>query len=418
MTLRSPRVATGVMFFVSGAVIGTWAGNVPYVRDRLDISTATIGVCLLAMAAGSVLAMLRVGHELDRRPSATMTRLGAVAVPLTGVLPVLAGSPVGLAVALLLLGGAMGVLDVSMNAHGVVVERVAGRPVMSSLHGGWSLGGLVGAGGVALGHVAGVDPRVETAIFCGVLLLVGFAFGPYLGSMTAASRAAVASARDDAVAPGAAPPGSPAPGAGAAAATDRDVAGTVVEPAEPAMRLAWPSRGALLLGTLCALMFVSEGAMTDWSALYIDRDLGSDGAVAAIGYAGFAAGMALGRFSGDAINRRIGALRLLRWGTAMASASIAAMLLIGSPFAALPALALAGLGVANGVPLLFSAAGRVRDMAPGPAIAAVSTMSYFGLLAGPPFLGFLAGLTSLPLALSTTAVLIGLVAVFAARAVR
>jgi fucose permease len=382
MVLHRPRVATAAMFFVSGSVIGTWAASVPYVRDRLDVSTSTIGLCLLAMAAGSVLAMIVVGRELDRRSSATLTRIGALLVPLTGVLPLLAPSPAMLALALFLLGVANGVLDVSMNAHGVAVEAEHEQPVMSSLHGGWSLGGLVGAGAVALGHLAGIDPRVEAAIFCALLLVGGLWFGRHLGDVSAATR-------------------------------EEPVGG---EEAGAEARFVLPTRAVLLIGSLSAMLFIAEGAMTDWSALYVDRDLGGSSAVAAVAYAGFAGGMAAGRFCGDALNRRIGALRLLRWGSLLAAAALALMLLTGEPLLALPALALAGLGLANGVPLLFSAAGRSREMSPGPAIAAVSTMSYGGLLAGPPLLGFVADLTSLPWALSATVALTVVVAVAARRA--
>jgi fucose permease len=382
MVLHRPRVATAAMFFVSGSVIGTWAASVPYVRDRLDVSTSTIGLCLLAMAAGSVLAMIVVGRELDRRSSATLTRIGALLVPLTGVLPLLAPSPAMLALALFLLGVANGVLDVSMNAHGVAVEAEHEQPVMSSLHGGWSLGGLVGAGAVALGHLAGIDPRAEAAIFCALLFVGGLWFGRHLGDVSAATR-------------------------------EEPVGG---EEAGAEARFVLPTRAVLLIGSLSAMLFIAEGAMTDWSALYVDRDLGGSSAVAAVAYAGFAGGMAAGRFCGDALNRRIGALRLLRWGSLLAAAALALMLLTGEPLLALPALALAGLGLANGVPLLFSAAGRSREMSPGPAIAAVSTMSYGGLLAGPPLLGFVADLTSLPWALSATVALTVVVAVAARRA--
>jgi predicted MFS family arabinose efflux permease len=397
MVLHRPRVATAAMFFVSGSVIGTWAASVPYVRDRLDVSTSTIGLCLLAMAAGSVLAMIVVGRELDRRSSATLTRIGALLVPLTGVLPLLAPSPAMLALALFLLGVANGVLDVSMNAHGVAVEAEHEQPVMSSLHGGWSLGGLVGAGAVALGHLAGIDPRVEAAIFCALLLVGGLWFGRHLGDVSAATREVAAV---DAGAGG---------GAGGSSAGAGGRAGAKA-------RFVLPTRAVLLIGSLSAMLFIAEGAMTDWSALYVDRDLGGSSAVAAVAYAGFAGGMAAGRFCGDALNRRIGALRLLRWGSLLAGAALALMLLTGEPLLALPALALAGLGLANGVPLLFSAAGRSREMSPGPAIAAVSTMSYGGLLAGPPLLGFVADLTSLPWALSATVALTVVVAVAARRA--
>lgn len=375
MDLRRPRVATGANFLVSGAVIGTWAANVPYVRDRLDLSTTTIGLCLLAMAFGSLLAMPLTGRELHRRPSAQLTRLGALLVPLAGALPLLAPSVGAFAGALFLLGIAVGILDVSMNAHGVAVEHASGRPVMSSLHGAWSVGGLLGAGGVALGHLLGADPRLAAVAAMAALLTIGLAFGPRLGALSVAS-----------------------------------------SEADSGPAFARPSRGALLIGVMVFALFMAEGAVTDWSALYLDRDLGTGGTLAAIGYGAFAGGMALGRIFGDRLNRTFGARRLLAGGSALAAAALAAMVVLGLPGAALLLLLLAGLGVANGVPLLFSAAGRIRDMAPGPAIAATSTMGYLGLLAGPPLLGFVADATSLPLALAITALLTGGVALLAGRA--
>lgn len=375
MVPQRPRVATGAMFFVSGTVIGTWAANVPFVRDRLDVSTTTIGLCLLAMAAGSVLAMPLAGRELARRPSALLTRVGAVAVPLAGALPLLAPSAATLALALFVLGAAIGLLEVSMNAHGVAVEHAAQTPIMSSLHAGWSLGGLAGAGGVALGQAAGADPRAAAVVAMVLLLTAGIAAGPHLGAMSASHQ--------------------------------REGAGGT---------FARPSRGALLAGALAFMLFMAEGSVTDWSALYLDRDLGTGATLAAIGFGCFSGGMATGRLLGDRLNRLVGARRLLRGGGMLAAASLAAMLLVGEAWLALPALLLVGLGVANGVPLLFSAAGRTRDMAPGPAIAAVSTMGYFGLLAGPPLLGFVADATSMPIALSITAVLLATVALLAGRA--
>lgn len=390
MALTRPRVATAAMFFVSGAVIGLWAANVPFVRERLGASTSLIGLCLLALAAGSVAAMVVVGRELDRRSSAALTRAGALVTPLVGVLPVLAPTPAALALALLALGLANGWLDVSMNAHGVAVERRARTPIMSSLHGGWSLGGLAGAGAVALGHVLGADPRAATAACCALLLALAAWLGRHLGDAT--------------VATGRAAPPPVAPEAGAERAPARG-------------RLARPSAAVLLMGTLSAMLFVAEGAMTDWAALYLDDSLGAGRALAAAGFAGFAAGAAAGRLGGDALNARIGPTALLRWGTAASAGAIAVMLALGTPAVAMAALALAGLGLANGVPLLFSAAGRTREMTPGRAIATVSMMSYAGLLAGPPLLGFLADATSLPVALSTTAVLTAAVALLAGRAV-
>jgi fucose permease len=398
MALWTPRVATAAMFLVSGAVIGTWAANVPYVRDRLDISTTTIGFCLLAMAFGSLLAMPLTGRELSRRPSAQLTRLGAALVPFAGIVPLLAPSVATLAGALFVLGIAVGIVDVSMNAHGVAVERETGRPVMSSLHAAWSFGGLGAAGGVALGHVAGADPRAAAAVVLALLLAVGLAAGPHLGGMSVVEPAGTA--------PRPVPDGS-----GSAAA--RAAGAEASAPVGP--RFVRPSRGALLIGVMVFALFMAEGAVTDWSALYLDRDLGAGAGVAALGYGAFAGGMALSRVFGDRLNRVVGARRLLVGGSALAAASLALVVVLGVAALALPLLLLAGIGCGNGVPLLFSAAGRIRDMPPGPAIAAASTMGYLGLLAGPPLLGFVADATSLPLALGITAVLTGGVAVLGMR---
>jgi fucose permease len=151
--------------------------------------------------------------------------------------------------------------------------------------------------------------------------------------------------------------------------------------------------------------------MADWGGIYLRQDLGASAALAALAYSFFTAGMTVGRLVGDAINRRIGPIALLRWGALLTGVPLAAMLLIGQPAAALVGLFLVGLGVANGVPLMFSAAGRQPDTPPGPGIAAVSSMGSLGFLAGPPVIGVLADAVSLPWALAT--LIAGAVVVFA-----
>ena len=151
-----------------------------------------------------------------------------------------------------------------------------------------------------------------------------------------------------------------------------------------------PSRGVLVLAVLCFLVMITEGAMADWSGLYVRQDLGASAAVAALAYSFFTAGMTVGRLVGDAINARIGPVALLRGGALLTGIPLAALLLVGQPAAALFGLFLVGLGVANGVPLMFCAAGRQPDTPPGPGIAAVSSMGSLGFLAGPPVFGFIA----------------------------
>jgi predicted MFS family arabinose efflux permease len=352
----SPRLATALVFFVNGAGVGTLLPQVPYLRDELDISKGVIGLCLLAMTAGALIAMPIAGQLLDRHPSRTIVRWAIAVYPLALAFPLLANTPVALAALLFVFGAANGFVDISMNAHGAAIERDEGRPIMSSLHGGWSVGGVAGATAVGLSAGAGLDPRAHMVVTAVILCVIGVAAARFIG--------------------------------------DADV---VAEEQSAGFRL--PPRDVILLGALCILVMVTEGAMNDWSPLYLREDLGTSAAVAASGFAAFSAGMAAGRFAGDAIVARLGAERVLRGGAAIAAVVLGTFLAIGSPVAALPGLALVGLGVANGVPLLFSAAGRTAT--PGPAIAAVGTMGYVAFLGGPPFLGFLADGIGLPKALST-----------------
>jgi fucose permease len=352
----SSRAATFGAFFLNGAMIGTWVGQIPFVQERLDVSKSTIGLALLCMAAGAMIAMPLTGQVLDRRSSATVTRVAAlVYLPLLA-LPVFAPSPVALGAVLLIFGAANGAMDVAMNAHGVAVERTLGRPIMSSLHAGWSFGGLFGAGGVALAVALGLDPRAEAMIAAALLWLAAVAITARLGSASAHSE-------------------------------------------HGSSGFALPSRGVLLIGVLCFLVMVTEGAMGDWSGIYLKHDLGAAGGAAATGFAGFSLGMATARLVGDGLARRWGSGRLLSAGMAVVTVALGAVLLVGDPVVAVIGFALVGVGIANAVPLLFSAAGRVPPSGPSP--AAVFTVGYTGFIVGPPLIGVLADAASLPAALAT-----------------
>jgi fucose permease len=174
---------------------------------------------------------------------------------------------------------------------------------------------------------------------------------------------------------------------------------------------ALPGRGVLLLAILCLLLMITEGAMADWGGVYLRQDLGTDTAVAALAFAFFTAGMTVGRVCGDWANRRVGPVALLRWGALLTGVPLTLVLLAGRPGVALGGLFVIGLGVANGVPLMFSAAGRQPGTRAGPGIAAVSSMGSVGFIAGPPFIGFLADAISLPWALGS--LVLGTAAVFA-----
>ena len=366
----SARAATFGVFFVNGAAIGVWVAQIPFVQDRFDLAKSTLGLILLTMSIGVIVALPVMGQAIVRLGSARGVRLAGTICCLTVPLPLLAPEPYLLPLALLAFGAAGASMDVSMNAHGSAIEGRLGRPIMSSLHAGWSFGGFAGAAGVAAATAAGVDPRLQNTVAAALLLLLLSAcltgLGP--GSATAAGE-----------------------------------------------RFRLPSRAVVLMAVLCFLTMVTEGAMADWSGVYLRGDLGASAGLAAATFAAFAAGMTVGRLTGDWINEQIGPTRLLRGGSALAAIALGTMLVLADPIVALAGLALVGVGVANGVPLLFSAAGAGGVESSGPSIAAVSSMGSLGFLVGPPFIGFLAEATSLPLALTSLCLATAAVAVLAPR---
>ncbi len=370
----TPRAATSVCFFVNGALVGTWVAQIPFVQDRFDVSKATIGVVLLFMAAGAFVAMPLTGQVLDRHASSRVLRLAALVYSPLLLLPLSAPGPVLLAAALVVFGAGNGAMDVSMNAHGVAVERAGGKPIMSSLHACWSFGGLAGAGAVAAAVALDVDPRVEGAIAAGVLWLV---------AAGAVSRLGGASLH----------------------------AGEAPRPAGFAL----PSRAVLLIGALCFLVMTTEGAVADWAGIYLTGETGASHSVSATGFAGFSLGMALARLGGDGLVERYSRRAVLVGGATLAAVSLATLLAAGRTAVAVVAFVLVGVGVANAVPLLFSAAGRVPPA--GPSLAAVFTIGYLGFILGPPVIGVLADAITLTATLALVCASLVLVAVLGGRAV-
>jgi fucose permease len=354
----SPRWATTGVFVVNGATIGVWVAHIPWVQERFDLSKSTMGVLLVSMAAAVILAFPVAGQAIVRHGSERIVWIGGIACALAVNLPLLAPHPLLVAAGLAVLGASSATMDVAMNSHGVKVEKDLGRPIMSSLHAGWSFGGMAGAGFAAALAGLGLDARATTALASLLLLATLFASASRIGHGSVAER-------------------------------------------EETPGFTLPSRGVVLLAVLCLLVMVTEGAMADWGGIYLRQELGASSALAALAFSFFTAGMTTGRIVGDWVNHRIGPVALLRFGALVTGVPLAALLLIGEPAAALAGLFLVGLGVSNGVPLMFSAAGRQPDTPPGPGIAAVSSMGSLGFLAGPPVIGVLADAVSLPWALAT-----------------
>ncbi len=185
----TPRLATFTVFAINGAMMGTWVAHIPWLQDHLGISKATLGLCLLCIAAGALVSMPLTGHILEGRSSASVTRATTLIFCLMLPLPLLATSPIMLAAILFGFGASGGAMDVSMNAHGVAVERELGRPIMSSLHGGWSVGGFLSAGLVVIVAAAGVDPRLESLLVGVALWVAALWITNRLGSVSTHSKA-------------------------------------------------------------------------------------------------------------------------------------------------------------------------------------------------------------------------------------
>ncbi|MDY7230165.1 MFS transporter [Hyalangium rubrum] len=360
------RAAVSAIFFVNGFAFASWVPHIPTVQARLGLGAGQLGVALLGMAVGSLVSMPLTGGLVARWGSRAVTLVTSVLLCALVVLPVHAPSLSWLAVALMAFGAATGAMGVAMNAHAVAVERKLGRPVMSSFHGLFSLGGLVGSGGSILALSSGLTPsgHMMGAGALGLLIVLG------VGRM---------------LLPGAA-----------------DEAGEAV-------RFALP-RGPLLgLGGLAFFVLVVEGAMADWSAVYLRQSLRAEAGLAGLGYAVFSLAMSVGRLTGDRLVTLFSPERLVRVGGALAACGLGGALLLHHPLAAVVGFCCVGLGLSNLIPVLFSAASRTPGSSPGVSIASVSTAGYCGFLVGPPLVGFLADELGLPLALGLLVVFLAVV---------
>jgi len=399
---RSARVAVTAYFVLYGVVLAVWVTRIPAIKQGLGLSDGLLGLALLALPAGVLLITLVAGRLVDRVGSARVTRLGGTAMSLLLITPALAGGLPSLAAALFGFGAAAGALNVGMNANGVLVEQVSERRVMSSLHAGYSVGALGGAVAGGLFARAGVSP-LATFLIAG---LPSAAFATAAGRWLAAGTGA---AGTESAADGAGLAGPDA--AQAADAGLDDVAGlapggrpTVLPPAGPRW-LARPGALILILGAagLCALL--AEGAAADWSAVYLQDNLGTSAGFAAAGFAAFSVAMAAGRMFGDRLAARFGPVRLVRYGGLVAATGLAGGLISGQPAVAVAGFAVLGAGLSSMAPQIFLAGGQADPARPGHGLARVVGVSYLGMVGGPAVIGGAASLVGLPLALAIPVVL-------------
>ncbi|MFD7326665.1 MFS transporter [Streptomyces sp. NPDC059875] len=350
--LRRARFAVAAVFCVHGAVTGSFATRIPWIQDHAGVSAGQLGLALAFPAVGASLAMPLAGAISHRFGARTALR-GLLALWTTAlILPSLAPNIYGLCAALFVYGATAGMSDVAMNALGVEVENRLGKSIMSSLHGMWSAGALIGsAAGTVAAHLGG-DARLHHLIAALVLTALGLVFCQGVLDLQ--------SAPDE----------------------------------EPPPRFSLPPRSALIIGAIGFCGVFAEGASLDWSAVYLRDELGSSAGVAAASTTAFALTMAVARLVGDRVVDRFGAVRTVRVGGV--AATIGGLLVVLAPHAAvaMAGFGLIGLGVAVVVPLAFAAAGRSGPN-PSQAIAGVATITYTSGLIAPSAIGGIADATSL-----------------------
>lgn len=370
LAARRGRLAVAAMFFANGFIIGSWAPQIPLVLSRLGITETTLGLLILVFGLGALVAMPWCGYLMARHGSRAILRVFAVLSSFALLLVALANNLWLIAPAMFFLGGVIGAMDVAMNTNAVVVEKRLGRAVMSSSHGFWSLGGF--AGGASGGLII---QSVGHLVHAGMVTVVVFAI------------VAVA-------------------------------IGMLVEGERPAAqehaRFSWPSNPLVyLVGFMALFSMIPEGAVLDWAALYLQQEMGSDIATAGFAFAAFSATMAAMRFLGDGVRNRFGAVATLRVSALIAAAGMLVAGLAPHAWLAIAAFAFSGLGIANMVPIAFSAAGNQDGIESGTGMSVVTTMGYSGILVAPSAIGFLGervGFALIFVALSGLLVVVSLMA--------
>ena len=342
--MRSARAAITLVFFADGLLIGSWAARIPAVQRQTELTSGKLGIALFAMSLGALLAMPTAGRLSERIGSRSVTLAALLAGGAALLLTAVAGGLAGLGAALFLFGAGFGAVNVAANAQGIALERLSERSILSSFHAAFSFGGLAGAGLGAIAAAAGIDPLEHFGAIAVAIALSALAAGGRLLPPDADER-------------------------------------------EPTPILARPQRSLLVLGAAAFFTLMAEGAAADWSAVYLSDSLGAGAAAAALGYTAFSLAMAASRVFGDRLNSRLGPVALARGGGLLAASALTLALVSGSTVVALAGFAAMGAGLGVVVPVLFRAAGSTPGVSAAAGVAAVSTIGWFGFLAGPPAIG-------------------------------
>ncbi len=344
------RWAIATIFLANGFLFGSWAPQIPLLLTRLQISESTLGLLILCFGIGALVSMPWCGWMMGRYGQRPVLRTVSILQAFAMVLVVLSPTVPVAAVVMVVFGALLGCTDVAMNSATITVEKRLGSAVMSSMHGFWSLGGF--AGGL-LGSfvIPWSGALLHSAIVACIAFVAAAASAPHILH---------------------ADPTPPAEGA---------AKGSFSLPASPL---------AYVLGAMALVLFVSEGVVLDWAALFLTQERGAELQTAGLAYAFFAGAMALMRFAGDGVRNRYGAVRTLRVSSMIAAIGMLAAALVPDPVLVIVCFGISGLGFANTVPVVFSAAGKVPGISANAGVSVATTMGYAGILLAPSSIGFVA----------------------------
>ncbi|GAB3953731.1 MFS transporter [Spirosoma harenae] len=374
------RLATQLIFLVCGLGMSSWAPMVPYAKDRLALNDANLGLLLLLLGGGALLMMPISGILVSRFGSRIIMACAGLVMAFALPLLLILSSTPAMAITLFIFGSSIGTIDVAMNAHGVQVQNLYGRPIMSSLHGLFSVGGLFGSLGLGFLIKLGFNPIWAIVSIAGLMIVITLT--QYRNLFPAdVERRAIAQFS------------------------------TAEKPESGNQRFQWLDGRVLFLGSMCFAAFLAEGSILDWSAIFLRDTKGMPSELAGAGYAAFSVAMAIMRLVGDKLVARLNARTVVVSGSLMGAIGLVIAVLSPWAWGALLGFVLMGLGVANIVPVFFSEAGRLPGISPTVSLPAITTIGYAGLLAGPALLGFIAHHFSLSVALYFAALLLLLVVV-------
>jgi MFS family permease len=351
---KNSRFAVSLIFAINGMVFGTWASRIPAIVDFHDLSPGSLGLLIFLAGLSAVIAFSIFGRAADRYGAAFITkRATLLLIPLTLIFIAYANSIWMLVFAVIFFGAIHGGDDVAMNAWAAEVEREYTRPVMSSFHAMWSLGAGIGAGlGSLLAfYEVGFKNHFSLISIIIFVLALSAAFVPFESQKN----------KKEANSP----------------------------------FISIPKGSLLPVATITFFASLSEGAVADWSAIFLKSVASLNDGNAALGFTVFSVCMFSMRLLGDRISFILGPATAARYSGLVALTGSIILLVSDSFLLLLLGFGLIGLGIAVIIPLAFSRAGNDETISQGTAIASIATLGYGGMLLGPLFLGLIAEITSI-----------------------